>query len=131
MSSTVPLRTQRRRSSFERPLSYQMATEEDEDFENYLSVLGTSSPSSSVLGTSSPSISIIPSHSRTRSHPAATTASLEMPKTSHRASMPPSLQLLQVGIHVGEKEGREKEGGRGGREGDKGKGGGRARREGE
>ena len=96
-----------------------MATEEADSFEDYLT-------SARVLGTSYPSN--FSSHARTLSHPTATTASLEIPKGSHlthRASMPPSLQLLQVsrrgerGARGGE-EGR-KGGGRGGRE-DEGEG---------
>ena len=113
----MPLRTQRRRSSFERPLSYQMATEEADSFEDYLT-------SARVLGTSYPSN--FSSHARTLSHPTATTASLEIPKGSHlthRASMPPSLQLLQVSR-------RGERGARGGEEGRKGGGRGEGRRKG-
>ena len=103
-----------------------MATEEADSFEDYLT-------SARVLGTSYPSN--LPSHARTLSHPTATTASLEIPKGSHlthRASMPPSLQLLQVsrrgerGARGGEEgrrgegeEGRRKGGGRGGEEGER------------
>ena len=126
----MPLRTQRRRSSFERPLSYQMATEEADSFGDYLTSAG-------VLGTSYPSN--LQSHTRTLSHPTATTASLETPKGSHltnRASMPPSLQLLQVRRRGGregvEREGRGREGkggGRGGRGGGE-RGGRRKRRRG-
>ena len=101
-----------------------MATEEADNFEDYLT-------SARVLGTSYPSN--LPSHARTLSHPTATTASLEIPKGSHlthRASMPPSLQLLQVsrrGGEEGRRKGRREEEGEGRR---KGRGGGREGRDG-